>query len=54
MLNVKTVSTGKSRAEALRQRDLDFGTVVDRKVLSAPGAPTKLHIGMRGDHSCYL
>ena len=42
---VKTVSTGTSRAELLRHRDMAYGTVVTSKVLTAPGAPTKLHIG---------
>ena len=42
---VKTVSTGISRAELLRHRDMAYGTVVASKVLTAPGAPTKLHIG---------
>ena len=44
--DVKTVSTGTSRAELLRQRDLAFGTVIENKTLTAPGAPTKRHIGM--------
>ncbi|KAH9932779.1 bifunctional P-450/NADPH-P450 reductase [Epithele typhae] len=43
-LNIKTVSTGTARAERLRQRDMGLGTVVDTKVLTASGAPIKMHI----------
>ena len=44
-LDVKTVSSGTARAELLRQRDLAYGKVIENKILSAPGAPEKRHIG---------
>ncbi|KAI0693861.1 bifunctional P-450/NADPH-P450 reductase [Cerioporus squamosus] len=43
-LEVKTVSAGTERAEILRQKDTALGTVVENKVLTAPGAPVKRHI----------
>ena len=45
-LEIKTVSSGTSRAAVLRQPDATLGTIVDNKVLTAPGAPVKRHIGM--------
>ena len=53
-LTIKPVSAGKTRAELLRQRDLQFGTVVESKILTKPGAPTKIHIGMYTTHSLIL
>lgn len=44
-LDVKTVDLGQARAVALRQAGTAFGKVTENKVLSAPGAPTKRHIG---------
>ena len=44
-LDVKTVDLGQARALALRQSGTAFGKVTENKVLSAPGAPTKRHIG---------
>ncbi|RPD56624.1 cytochrome P450 [Lentinus tigrinus ALCF2SS1-7] len=43
-LEIKTVSAGTERAEILRQKDAALGTVVENKVLTAPGAPVKRHI----------
>lgn len=42
---VKTVSAGTERAEILRQKDTALGTVAENKILTAPGAPVKRHIG---------
>ena len=42
---IKTVSTGTERGEILRQKDTALGTVVENRVLTAPGAPVKRHIG---------
>ncbi|KAI0754469.1 fatty acid hydroxylase [Daedaleopsis nitida] len=43
-LEVKTISSGTSRADILRQPDTALGTVVENRVLTAPGAPPKRHI----------
>lgn len=42
---IKTVSAGTERGEILRQKDTALGTVVENRVLTAPGAPVKRHIG---------
>ena len=42
---VKTLSAGTERAEILRQKDTALGTVAENKVLTAPGAPPKRHLG---------
>ena len=44
-LQIKKVSGGAERAEILRQKDTALGTVVENRVLTAPGAPPKRHIG---------
>ena len=44
-LDVKTVDSGQARALALRQAGTVFGKVVENKILTAAGAPTKRHIG---------
>ena len=44
-LEMKVVSEGTTRASDLRQQDAALGTVVENKVLTAPGAPEKRHIG---------
>ncbi|KAI0075367.1 bifunctional P-450/NADPH-P450 reductase [Panus rudis PR-1116 ss-1] len=43
-LKITTVDTGSSRATLLRQSDTAFGTVIENRVLTAPGAPEKRHI----------
>ncbi|KAI0770681.1 fatty acid hydroxylase [Fomes fomentarius] len=43
-LEVKKVSAGTERAELLRQKDTALGTVVENRLLTAPGAPPKRHI----------
>ncbi|KAI0694744.1 fatty acid hydroxylase [Earliella scabrosa] len=43
-LQIKKVSGGAERAEILRQKDTALGTVVENRVLTAPGAPPKRHI----------
>ncbi|KAI0767655.1 fatty acid hydroxylase [Fomes fomentarius] len=43
-LEVKKVSAGTKRAELLRQKDIALGTVVDNRLLTAAGAPSKRHI----------
>ncbi|RPD57416.1 bifunctional P-450/NADPH-P450 reductase [Lentinus tigrinus ALCF2SS1-7] len=41
---IKTVSAGTERSEILRQKGTALGTVVENKILTAPGAPVKRHI----------
>ncbi|OBZ65058.1 hypothetical protein A0H81_14948 [Grifola frondosa] len=43
-VDVQTVSSGTARAEVLRQAGTALGTVVENRVLTAPGAPVKRHI----------
>ena len=44
-ITVETVDEGTSRASNLRQLDAALGTVVENRVLTAPGAPEKRHLG---------
>ncbi|KAJ7579303.1 fatty acid hydroxylase [Mycena floridula] len=41
---VTSVDSGTERSSKLRQDDAGLGTVVENKVLTAPGHPTKIHI----------
>jgi cytochrome P450 / NADPH-cytochrome P450 reductase len=50
-IKIETIGEVTSRAVELRQRDAAIGTVVENRVLTAPGAPEKRHIGAYGD--CY-
>ncbi|EMD34573.1 hypothetical protein CERSUDRAFT_158100 [Gelatoporia subvermispora B] len=43
-LSVEIVDSGTTRAEVLRQADATIGTVVENRILTAPGAPVKRHI----------
>ncbi|GJE90379.1 bifunctional P-450/NADPH-P450 reductase [Phanerochaete sordida] len=43
-VQVRIVDAATSRADALRQPDAALGTVVENRVLTAPGAPVKRHI----------
>ncbi|KAH8809612.1 fatty acid hydroxylase [Flagelloscypha sp. PMI_526] len=43
-LGIEIISKGSSRAETLRQADIALGTVIENRVLTAPGAPVKRHI----------
>lgn len=43
-LKVETVGEGATRAVDLRQHDAALGTVIENRVLTAPGAPQKRHI----------
>lgn len=48
-LEVHDVDEGTARATDLRQLDAALGVVVDNRLLTAPGAPEKRHIGeLRG------
>lgn len=42
---VQNVDEGTSRAVDLRQGDAALGTVIENRILTAPGAPEKRHIG---------
>ncbi|OBZ65441.1 hypothetical protein A0H81_14533 [Grifola frondosa] len=59
-IDVQTVSTGTARTEVLRQAGTALGTVVENRVLTAPGAPVKRHIafelpeGMTSRAGAYL
>ena len=44
-IQIKNVDDGTSRAADLRQSDAALGTVIENRVLTAPGAPEKRHIG---------
>lgn len=44
-LTLKTVDAGTHRAAVLRQSDAALGTVVENRLLTAPGVPQKRHIG---------
>ena len=44
-IEINAVDEGTSRAAVLRQSDAALGTVVENRVLTAPGAPEKRHIG---------
>ena len=44
-IEIKNVDEGTSRAVDLRQIDAALGTVIENRVLTAPGAPEKRHIG---------
>jgi hypothetical protein len=44
-LKVETVGEVTSRAVQLHQRDAALGTVVENRILTAPGGPEKRHIG---------
>jgi cytochrome P450/NADPH-cytochrome P450 reductase len=41
---MKMLDAGTVRAAALRQTDVALGTVIDNRVLTAPGHPTKCHV----------
>nr|BAL05159.1 cytochrome P450 [Phanerodontia chrysosporium] len=43
-LELVVTDAGPGRADALRQPDTTMGTVVENRVLTAPGAPVKRHI----------
>ncbi|EMD34553.1 hypothetical protein CERSUDRAFT_75518 [Gelatoporia subvermispora B] len=43
-LSVEIVDSGTTRAKILRQADATIGTVVENRILTAPGAPVKRHI----------
>ncbi|KAF7794903.1 hypothetical protein EIP86_006046 [Pleurotus ostreatoroseus] len=43
-IQIKNVDDGTSRAVDLRQKDAALGTVIENRVLTAPGAPEKRHI----------
>ncbi|CAL1708234.1 unnamed protein product [Somion occarium] len=43
-IKIETVESGSSRAHLLRQPDTAFGTVVQNRVLTSPGAPVKRHL----------
>ena len=47
-IEVTAIDAGTSRASALRQADAALGTVVENRLLTAPGAPPKRHIGQCG------
>jgi cytochrome P450/NADPH-cytochrome P450 reductase len=44
-LGSEIISKGSGRAETLRQVDIALGTVLENRVLTAPGAPVKRHLG---------
>ncbi|THH28054.1 hypothetical protein EUX98_g6131 [Antrodiella citrinella] len=43
-IEVISIDAGTGRASALRQADASLGTVVENRLLTAPGAPEKRHI----------
>ncbi|TCD71958.1 hypothetical protein EIP91_000090 [Steccherinum ochraceum] len=43
-IEVTSIDAGTGRASALRQTDAALGTVVETRLLTAPGAPAKRHI----------
>ncbi|EKM50262.1 uncharacterized protein PHACADRAFT_213993 [Phanerochaete carnosa HHB-10118-sp] len=43
-IQIQTMDAGTSRASVLRQPDAALGTVLENRVLTAPGAPVKRHI----------
>ncbi|KAH8818614.1 fatty acid hydroxylase [Flagelloscypha sp. PMI_526] len=43
-LGIEIISKGSRRAETLRQADIALGTVLENRVLTAPGAPVKRHL----------
>jgi cytochrome P450/NADPH-cytochrome P450 reductase len=45
-VNVRFVGAPTARAATLRQPDSKLGLVVENRMLTAPGAPPKHHIGM--------
>ena len=44
-IEIKTLDIGTTRATVLRQPDAALGTCVGNRVLTAPGAPEKRHLG---------
>lgn len=44
-IEIKTLDMGTTRASVLRQPDAALGTCVVNRVLTAPGAPEKRHLG---------
>ena len=44
---VKTVDAGTERLTHLRQSDAALGTVIANKILTAPGAPAKIHLDFK-------
>lgn len=43
-VKLQIVDTGGSRATILRQSDTKLGTVIENRILTAPGAPPKRHL----------
>ena len=54
-MKVEIVGEETSRAADLRQPDAALGTVVENRVLTAPGAPEKRHIGRAASYGiCFF
>ena len=47
-MQLEVADAGVSRAGALKQGDARLATVVENRILTAPGAPVKRHIGAFG------
>jgi cytochrome P450/NADPH-cytochrome P450 reductase len=43
---MELIDVGTARATALRQSDAALGLVTENRILTAPGAPEKRHLGM--------